>query len=80
LAIAATLDYCVQKTSPALSTFGADFRGVTQPPRWESAATMAAAGVGTFPQYSVPFYDFVLHSLLGGFSEPRGQRRNTFKG
>jgi len=77
LAIAATLEYCKQKHAAPISSFSVDGRGSSWPSGWRTHAESGMV-MGRLPTYRVPFYEFGLYALLGGFSaEPRATR-NTF--
>jgi hypothetical protein len=75
--IAATLEYCLEKTVLPITSFGAHFNVGRAPTSW-SSRTVVTPGTSTlFTKYSVPFYEFALHLLLGGFSGPVMRQRDT---
>lgn len=77
LAIAATLDYCKSMSDAAVSSFNYEGGGPSWPPRWH-VQEVSPVVLGRLPLYRVPFYEFVLHALMGGFSPGPQRTRNTF--
>jgi uncharacterized protein YjeT (DUF2065 family) len=76
LAIAATLDYCKNKSAVPTSSFSYEARGASWPAGWHVQEPSPI--MGRLPLYTVPFYEFVLYALTGGFSAAPRRTRNTF--
>jgi hypothetical protein len=77
LAIAATLDYCKKENAAPTSSFSYEGRGASWPAGWHLQEANQIV-LGSRPSYRVPFYEYVLHALMGGFSAEPRSKRNTF--
>lgn len=77
LAIAATLHYCKNKNAVPTSSFSCEGRSASWPLGWHLQEANQIV-LGSLPLYTVPFYEFVLYALMGGFSPGPQRKRNTF--